>query len=444
MSFKKRLTFFIAFLTLVISPCIASAGSFTAGAASVDITPDLTRMKVPSSGYGDRGKAPMEGVHDPVHCKALVVSDGQGSAAIVTCDLIGVSPDLRRKVVDKLSGSIVGAENLMMTASHTHSGPGAMQDNVIANLVFGKYNEALTDKTAELIAGAIRKAESEMVPAAVKAGTADVLDVTRNRRDPAMSYNYLTRRFNDSYDSKNPENLVDPQVTVLLVESEDGRPIAVLFNFATHGTVLGSSNMLISADWPGVTQRTIEATYPGAVALFVNGAIGDQAPAMIKGDDIDDFEYLEVIGNKVAKGVARAIDNAAPIEATPVSSVFWKRAVPPGKNASVEGIMVPSWFVKANFPSVPLQTIRMGDAALMGVPVEMVSEIGLAMKSGAKGHGVKYPIVAGLANDIFFYCATAEDFSQGGYEVGLTIYGEIEAGMLIGEQMLMVGKLMRD
>ena len=91
---------------------------------------------------------------------------------------------------------------------------------------------------------------------------------------------------------------------------------------------------------------------------------------------------------------------------------------------------------------MPLQVVRIGDVVLMGAPLEMVAEMGMTMKNGARGIGARYPLVAGLANNTMLYCVTPDDFPDGGYEVGNTIFGEIEAGMVIGEQMLLVRKLM--
>jgi len=326
-----------------------------------------------------------------------------------------------------------------------------MTDNAMLGFLFGGYNEELATETAARITAAIKKADQTKRPAVIKAGVAEVEDTVRNRRDPAGSYDYDTRRFTNAYDPDHPHNLTDPEVTAVRIDGADGAPIAVLFNFAAHGTVLGADNMLISADWPGVTQREIQQAMPGAVAMFINGAIGDQAPTMIDGDPATDLEYLEIIGGKVFEGVMEALDKAETIEASPVMAVMERRAVPPGKpfiDSALNGrpihVPIPKSLVRKYFPEIPLQTVRIGDVVIMGSPMEMVTEIGWTMKQGAKGQGARYPVIAGLANDKSMYCVTPDDFPQGGYEVGLTIYGEIEAGVLIGEQMLLVRKTMRE
>jgi neutral/alkaline ceramidase-like enzyme len=439
---NKILSLSAAFLFLLVLASPAFSGQFMAGASSADITPDPEKMKVPSSGYYNRFHKPMEGVHDRVFCKALVVSDSNGKAALVTCDIIGISGELRKKVLREINSIGINDENLMMTASHTHSGPGAMQKNLISSLLFGKYNEKHTRRTADLIVDAIIEADSSMAPASMKVGIKILDDVTRDRRDPAKSYNYDSRRFSNNYDPQNPTHRTNQEVTSIFFENENQGTIAVVFNFASHGTVLGFENMLISADWPGVAQRNIEKEIPGAVALFVNGAIADQAPTMIKDDGNDDFAYLEIIGGKVSDGVLSSRSEAVSVEEVPVRSVMVWREIPPGNR--IMSIPVPKALVKHYFSPMPIQAIRIGDVVIMGTPLEMVSEIGFAMRDGAKGQGVPYPVVAGLANEIFLYCVTPEDFPDGGYEVGNTVFGKIEAGIIIGEEMLLVRKLLRD
>src|SRR4030042_1349733 len=133
-------------LTLIFA--FTARAELLAGAAKADITPNVQEHKIPSSGYGARGRQPMQGVHDPIMHKALGLKSGDFSVAIVTLDLIGVSRELRRAVLERLQGAGINDQNLLITASHTHSGPGAMEENFIAGLVFGGYQKGLTAWTA--------------------------------------------------------------------------------------------------------------------------------------------------------------------------------------------------------------------------------------------------------------------------------------------------------
>jgi hypothetical protein len=277
-----------------------------------------------------------------------------------------------------------------------------------------------------------------MTPASLAVAETALEDVTRNRRDPAGSYNYDTRRFSAAYDPANPKNQVDPTLTVIRVDAA-GKTMAVLFHFATHGTVLGPENLALSADWQGVAQARIEAAL-GVPALYLNGAQGDQAPAMLE-DDHTDLQWMDIIGTKVADGVLTIVSQAQPVAATPVRAVMERVDAPPGDN--LMGKKVPKALVKHYFGELPLQAVRLGDVTLMALPVEAVTEVGQAMREGARGQGARCPLVVGLANDHLLYTASPDDFAEGGYEVEMTALGLIEPALLIGEEMLLVRRLLR-
>ena len=424
-------------LALILALAFSARAELRAGAAQADITPDVKAHKIPSSGYGARGRKPMEGVHDPVRAKALILQSGSSQVAVVTLDLIGVSRELRALVLKKLEGTGISDQNLLITASHTHSGPGAMEKNFIAGLVFGGYQKWLTDWTADQIAGAVKEAQAKLEPAVLKAASGQAPGLTRNRRDPAQSYNYDTRRFSDAYDSRIPANVTDDEIIVLRLDTAKGQPLALLVSFATHGTVLGGDNMLISADWPGALQRELEAAFPGTVVLYMNGAQGDQAPAMP--DNPDDFACVDMIGKNVAQAALPLAQNALPINAEPISSVLVRREI--DVPVRVFGFRIPKPLFHHWYPAMPLAAVRVGDVIFLAVPLEMIADIGLTMKQTARGLGYSVPIIAGLANGLFLYLTTPEVYDQGGYEADNTVYGKIEAGLVIGEEMMLARKL---
>src|SRR5882762_2092036 len=90
-------------LCLVWFLAAGSAKALEVGAASSDITPDVTGHKVPMAGYGARKGKPSVGVHDPLHAKVLFFRDGKKSMALVTCDLRSVTPQLKQQALQKAS-----------------------------------------------------------------------------------------------------------------------------------------------------------------------------------------------------------------------------------------------------------------------------------------------------------------------------------------------------
>ena len=423
-------------MVLAISAPAWAAG-LSVGAASADITPEPDD-KLPSSGYGQRGRNPMKSVHDRLYCDTLVAGDGENIIAIATCDMVMVSPDFYKKIVAGLAADGFTNQNVLVTASHTHSGPGGMMNNLISNIAFGHYNEKYTQRAADAVVGTIKKSKAGMRPATLRLAETKLEDVTRNRRDPAGSYDYDTRRFKDTYDPNNPKNDIDPTLTLLRFDGPDGQPAAILYHFATHGTVMGSTNWEFSADWIGAARKKISAAYPGAVVLYFNGAQGDQAPTMLY-DQHTDWEYVDLIGGRIADGVLGVMEAAQPINAAPIRSVAISRPMEP--TGTVMGYKLGKRLLRKWFPVMPLMGVRIGEVGLMCCPVEIVSEVGRTMKDGARGQGVKYPLVVGLANDHRLYTASPDDFTEGGYEVDSTVYGITEAAILIGEQELLMRKL---
>ncbi len=85
---------------------------------------------------------------------------------------------------------------------------------------------------------------------------------------------------------------------------------------------------------------------------------------------------------------------------------------------------------------VEVMAIRVGDAAVVGLPGEVFCEFGLDLKRRSPaGH----TLVLGLSNDAIGYLPTRESFPQGGYEVtvGSTVYepgaGERLADAAVGQ-----------
>jgi predicted neutral ceramidase superfamily lipid hydrolase len=102
-------------------------------------------------------------VHDDLHARAIVVDDGSTRAAIVSCDLIGVSRQLGR-VVREIASTATGLPpaQIMVAATHTHMGP--------AILLPDPSDPPVADELAQRIADAIVRAASAMRPAVLKAG----------------------------------------------------------------------------------------------------------------------------------------------------------------------------------------------------------------------------------------------------------------------------------
>jgi neutral ceramidase len=249
-----------------------------AGTASVDITPPPGGMM---DGYGSR-LTPSQGVHDPLSARVLVLDYGDAACAIIGCDLLGVHPwltaELRRRVRDSLG---IADDAILLAATHNHAGPVGLRSGM-----FSRLDEALAKATIEKIMSAVEHAWDSRRPVTLKTGTADVDTIGMNRRDPAGP--------------------ADTALRVILFDGVDG-PVASLLNFACHATVLSGENVLLSAEFPGVACRVVEAA-TGAPAVYLNGACGDVNPMWMR----QDFASVERAGQAVGGAAVRLLADLRP------------------------------------------------------------------------------------------------------------------------------------
>ena len=216
---------------------------FRAGAAKVDVTP--LESELPDN---------IEGIHDRLYSRAIVVDNGVTSAALVTVDT-GVIPDaLWKSLTQRIEKELgIPIQNVLLTPTHTHSG----------SMRPGRDYE-------EKIFKSVKLAKEKLQPARIGYGAGvSYLNVNRNIIDPE------TRRW---WEGPNYDGPSDKTVAVVKFESTDGEPIAVYYNYAMHAVTVGQLDQ-ISADAPGAASRYIEDSFDDRiVAVWSTGACGDQNP----------------------------------------------------------------------------------------------------------------------------------------------------------------------
>jgi len=404
----------IIFLGLACFFATASTRALDVGAAACDITPDVTAYKVPLAGYGARKNQPSTGIHDPLHAKVLFLRDGKKSMALVTCDLRSVNPQLKQQALQKAADLGLTIDTLFMCGSHTHDGPSIYPEK-FWQLQFGACDPAVIDAMSSSIAAGLHAAANNLAPAGIGFASERLEGFTRNRR-----WHYD----NDARKAAGETPAINPILSVLRVDGDDGKCRALLVHFATHPTILGADNMLVSAEWPGVLQQTLEGAFPGAVALYCNGAEGDQSPDGAKG--ADPFERVKEYGTRVAQ---RAQTLAQGIKTESKQSISIVRITPdlppigfsPGAtNSAYKAYETPA---KEALPKkAEIQIVRVGNVVLAGLPGEPICEVGLDTQKQVAAAGFKNVLTIGLANDYLGYIVNEKEYPHGGYEVDQRSY----------------------
>lgn len=297
----------LALLLAFAIPWAASAEAATglmAGVARVEITP---AGSMPMYGYANRKCGDASGTHDPLLAKVLVLEGGGTRIALVTTDLGGfVSETLRRDVAEKL-----GIPVLLLSASHTHSAPSFLPFGSAP--ATGAQAQAYLADLERKVFDAIAEASRTMFPARLGAGRGS-LQLGYNRlllRDDGRA-----RALFDNLE-RVPYGPVDPEVVLLRVEDTSGKSRALIVHYAMHAVVLGPTNCLYSADFPGVVQSQVEAALDGTQVMFVQGGAGDINPLFQgrSGNEADDFAQVDKIGRLLAGEVLRANTRVTPLAA---------------------------------------------------------------------------------------------------------------------------------
>lgn len=273
--------------------CRPAGAVLTAAAGKVDITPDLSRERIYMGGFGATGRRP-SGVHDPLYARVVVLSDGKLTLAIVGLDLLGF---YRNDVQDlrSLSGFDQPGRYLFAASTHDHSGPdtlGLWGPMIGVSGVNMRYHQAIKRK----IAATVKRLAAELEPARLSAAqtVVDPRGLCRDSRDPVV---------------------INPYLAEVSITKPSGKAIATIVNWSCHAEVLGPSNRLITADFPGpLCSRVEEKT--GGECVFLNGTIGGLLTPDVKPPQ-ENFYGAYRLGAAVAD---RALAAAAKPVAPPSSS----------------------------------------------------------------------------------------------------------------------------
>ena len=418
---KRRFLASVLLLAMFTVLCIAGsavAGGLEAGVARVDLTPP-DDLQASLGGYGERMSRPAEGVHDRVFAKTLVVSDGSKRFALVTADILAFPPPFKPALVERLSGAGWTSDQIMLLPSHSHTAidmSAINPKNVFGVKQIGIYQPELLELVIARVEGVVLEASRELVPVVVGTSSRQLDGWNRNRR--------------------RDDGPIDPELIVTRIDTRDGRPLAVLFNFTAHPTMMQAEHMLFSGGWPGHAQRTLEALVGGGVtAMYFNGAQGDQSPVGRPDSGPSRWEAAERYGRELGiqawrtwEGTKTAHDvpldyHAQPIELPrPTWHADFKQTG--GEEYNLTEVLLNKMLPLICPPHSTSVSLRLGQLLVVGIPGEATAELGLKIKAEAvKVSGSRHVAVGGLADEWISYILSEDEYRQGGYEASVSFYG---------------------
>lgn len=280
-------------------PAPKAAGRLLAGVAKVEIT---------NKAYLPAG--------DPLYVKALVLKNGTATVALITLDAVSIGEigyvpnDYLAKVRTRLRKELgIAPESVLVNASHCH----------------GVVCSDVDEKTIE----AVKAAAANLVPVTAGVGVGHEDRVSENRRMRLKSGKEADVRH--AYSLPADDDVVgvgpiDPQIGVLRLDRADGRPLAVVYNFACH-PIMGRPGGENTADLVGFASRVIEDNLgDGTIALFVQGCGGDINPTGYK--DVHRPRDAEPLGNRLGLSVLKAARSIRGVDGAALKIVNEKLALP--------------------------------------------------------------------------------------------------------------------
>jgi neutral ceramidase len=404
----------------------ASAAELKAGAAKIDITPE---KPVNMSGYAAR-KGLSTGVHDPLSARAVAFEVNGKRLVLISTDIIGFYEDVGSVMRQAIQAECnLQPSELFLCGIHTHAAPTPTLSRERAHANNVEYTEGLKPKLIEIT----RKALANMEPVKLGVGVGSC-PVGGNRRE---------LRVNNNGESsivlgRNPYGTTDKEVLVMKVAKGDGAPLAVMFDYATHGTSLGTANLTISGDVPGLAEQFVEKILGGDVIapIFV-GASGNIDPwfrVLPKINEepgwIPEPVLLGTFLGEEVVSVYRGIRQTNSADKIATNFVTLQLPAKPPEAGSTER--------RQDSASLNVTVARLGDVAFVGLGAEVFTEIGMAIKAGSP---CAHTFVITHCNGSAGYLPIKEAYVQDGYEVKSSRFGPQAAGIVVREAIRLLQDL---
>ncbi len=433
----------------------------TAGSAEFDITPKDSQFLF---GYPHVERY-STGTENPLFSSSLYLNNGNNDIMFIANDIIFIDKAMGKRARKRISES-TGIEEgaIMISATHTHSGPGTV--DYLSNLndpIVPQADPAYLQLLEDGIVDSGIEAFKNRRPAEAGLSIADGSGVGTNRRDPSGP--------------------ADPELPVLLVRDlESSAYIACMLVYSMHPTVLHEDSTLISGDFPSFTREYLQKNILGThcPVLYHTGPEGNQSPRHVT--TANTFSEAKRLGEMLAIGVEKVIGD---IDYSSSINLAWEQGfITPGLKkvgsladaemklkkavvrlkslresaASSQEIRTAEcdWFgaeetitlatasengeiAKYAQSCLPaeVQVFKVGEWFFSAWPGEVFIEYSLEVKSCHENL-----FIINLANgELQGYIVTPEAEEEGGYEASNAMFGSETGQMLIDETSRILGKM---
>ncbi|MEO7991737.1 MAG: neutral/alkaline non-lysosomal ceramidase N-terminal domain-containing protein [Chryseolinea sp.] len=342
------------------------AKNFSIGFAKESITP---RQRTATAGYGNRKGKLIEGIHDSVFVRAMVVQTHSSTVAIVSIDLLIVPPTVVEVLKKRLPEIGFTLDNTYLGATHTHNSVGHWAKGA-TTLLYGEYKDSIVSFIADQIITSIKRASENTLPATIRAGHIPISNV-------------VTNRINDN-------NPVDSLLRVIEVHRSDSSKL-ILMSHTAHATCLHSRDLQLSRDYPGKLVDTMEQQ-GYTFAMFMAGAVGSHG---CKAPEYG-WNCIDYIANEMS---TQFMANRNHLHTVTDSTLMMERVLLmlPKSQAKISmnwGIR--PWLFRSALGEFPvyLNALRLGDVVMLGTPCDFSGEFDDQLDLTAEQHHLQMMVTS--------------------------------------------------
>ena len=247
----------------------------------IDITPN---PPVRLSGFGKVRVA--ESIHDAIYARIFLFQHKTEEILWVQFDLCAIDEYILNLIISKTG---IPEEKILLSATHTHSGPGgtlSTHEGMLKGMdpVFCHHDADYCESIADKIHETVQTLRTRLEPVSLKMFKGKIQGLGTDRHDPAL----------------------EADQDVLVLEWTTNEKKALIVRMACHPTVLNADNLMITADFPG----TIEHHFPEhELVAYVNGSCGDMSTRFTRQGQ--GFEECERFGKRCADTIKEIMNQPA-------------------------------------------------------------------------------------------------------------------------------------
>ena len=417
------------------------------------------------------------GFLDDLEVCATVLNVDDKNIAVISVDTCYIVGSLTKRIfenIEKTSG--ISQNNIFLTSTHTHTGPmlelfgGFEADTDVIN----EYVDFMVSRICDAVALAL----ADLKPAKMGYITGYAPErVAYIRRYKMKDGSTMTCPPVNSPDIDHPIGELDQRVHVLRFDREGGETV-VIVNYGVHADTVNGD--LISSDWPGWMKRTLYKALDGVESMFIAGAQGDVGSTNVypEDGDMNDTEIsfdnemkspgmARFVGRAIAGTVLQVYDKVKYIDVDEINIIHnavsvaanvpdpadlplarkYKELHDAGRDDEIpfEAMELTTVVAEASrmcrlangpdFFTLGLTGLQIGGVALVGIPGEPFTDIGVGIKD-TEGWGMIMPCA--LTNGSGGYFPMKSAYDEGGYEARSSSYksGVAEAIIDGGKKLL--------